>query len=245
MRPTDSCPTDPVHQLVLYEHSKVLKYMRPALSRPIITLSWALSSNRQGAINQCSLCNSLHIACFSFLILLSNSSPVMVLSSAQLFHSSNGFTQLSTPSMFTTNSENCLSLSSVVHHRRLLDSTDVPSACSAGSMVRRIPTLLTCNVVAVLKAEPGFVPTSTQFFAGGTFLILLGSCSLPIRPIICCRTVTLCFNLHWNCHISRIVQLDLLSHLRRTPLLQRSELSSSEVWIQISLCDYPSEPPIP
>ena len=43
--------------------------------------------------------------------------------------------------------------------------------------------------------------------------------------------------------ISGIVQLDLLSPLRKTPLLQRSGLSSSEEWIQISLCDSQSEPP--
>ena len=41
-----------------------------------------------------------------------------------------------------------------------------------------------------------------------------------------------------------IVQLDLLSPLRKTPPLQRSMLSSSDVWIQISRCDYRSEPPI-
>ena len=45
--------------------------------------------------------------------------------------------------------------------------------------------------------------------------------------------------------ISGIVQLDLLSPLRKTPLLQRSMLSSSEASIQISKCGYRSEPPIP
>ena len=39
-------------------------------------------------------------------------------------------------------------------------------------MVSRMPILQTCNVVVVLKAETGFVPTSAQFFAVSTFLIL-------------------------------------------------------------------------
>ena len=41
----------------------------------------------------------------------------------------------------------------------------------------------------------------------------------------------------------RIVQLD--NPFSGTPLLPRSRLSSSEVWIQISLCDSQSAPPIP
>ena len=45
--------------------------------------------------------------------------------------------------------------------------------------------------------------------------------------------------------ISGIVQLNLLSPLRKTLLLQRSTLSSSESLIQISQCGYRSEPPIP
>ena len=45
--------------------------------------------------------------------------------------------------------------------------------------------------------------------------------------------------------ISRNFQFDLLSPLRRTPLLQRLGLSSSEEWIQILQCDCQSEPPIP
>ena len=45
--------------------------------------------------------------------------------------------------------------------------------------------------------------------------------------------------------MSGIVQLDNLSSLRKTPLLQRSMLSSSEALIQISQCGCRSEPPIP
>ena len=45
--------------------------------------------------------------------------------------------------------------------------------------------------------------------------------------------------------ISGIVQLDLLSPLRKTPLLQRSMLSSFEAPIPISSCGYRSEPPVP
>ena len=45
--------------------------------------------------------------------------------------------------------------------------------------------------------------------------------------------------------ISGTIQLDLLSPLRTTPLLQRSMLSSSEASIQISQCGYRSEPPVP
>ena len=52
---------------------------------------------------------------------------------------------------------------------------------------------------------------------------------------------SVCF-LFW---VSRIVQLDLLSSLRRNPLLQRSGLSSSEEWIEISQCEFQSESPIP
>ena len=39
-------------------------------------------------------------------------------------------------------------------------------------MVSGIPILQTCNVVVVLKAETGFVPTSAKFFAESTFLTL-------------------------------------------------------------------------
>ena len=67
-------------------------------------------------------------------------------------------------------------------------------------------------------------------------------------------------NLTWTCHfvyqpsltfpdpciwIPRTNQLVLLSPLRRTTLLQRSRLSSPEVWIKISQCDSPSQLPIP
>ena len=45
--------------------------------------------------------------------------------------------------------------------------------------------------------------------------------------------------------ISGIVQLDLLSPLRKTPPLQRSMLSSSEALIQISQYGYRSALPIP
>ena len=45
--------------------------------------------------------------------------------------------------------------------------------------------------------------------------------------------------------ISGIVQLDFLSPLRKTPLLQRSMVSRFEVLIQISQCGYRSEPPNP
>ena len=61
-----------------------------------------------------------------------------------------------------------------------------------------------------------------------------------------CRIVLLYFNLQFEfpspCFwVSRIVQLDLLSSLRRNPLLQRSRLSSSEEWIEISQCELQSE----
>ena len=42
-----------------------------------------------------------------------------------------------------------------------------------------------------------------------------------------------------------MVQLDFLSPLRKTPLLQRSMLSSSEAFIQLSQCGYRPQPPIP
>ena len=76
------------------------------------------------------------------------------------------------------------------------------------------------------------------------------SCSQSIRQRMRRRTVTLCFNLHWNSQIlvhrsQGMVQLDLLSPLRKTPLLHRSMLSSSEALIQISQCGYRYEPPIP
>ena len=44
---------------------------------------------------------------------------------------------------------------------------------------------------------------------------------------------------------TNIDALDLLSPLRKNPLLQRSMLSSSEASIQTSQCGYRSEPPIP
>ena len=68
------------------------------------------------------------------------------------------------------------------------------------------------------------------------------SCSQSIPSRIRRRTVTLHFYLLWNCQMlvyrsPGIVQLDLLAPLRKTPPLQRSMLSSSDVWIQISRCD--------
>ena len=69
------------------------------------------------------------------------------------------------------------------------------------------------------------------------------SCSQSIRQRICRRAVTLYFNLRFK--ITKIVQLDLFSPQRRTPLVQRSGLSSSEEWIHTSQCDIQSEPPIP
>ena len=76
------------------------------------------------------------------------------------------------------------------------------------------------------------------------------SCSQSIRQRIRRRAVTLYFNLHRKSQIlvfkiSGLIRLDLLSPLRRTPLLPRPRLSSSEVWIQISQCGYQSEPPVP
>ena len=61
---------------------------------------------------------------------------------------------------------------------------------SEGSMVSRIPFLQTCNVVVVLKTETGFVPTSAQFFAVSTFLILRSpswtrSCIQKYRVSMC------------------------------------------------------------
>ena len=73
------------------------------------------------------------------------------------------------------------------------------------------------------------------------------SCSQSIRQRIRCHFV---FQSSWEFpdlgkYISRIVQIDLLSPLRKTPPLQRSMLSSSEASIQISQWGYQSEPPIP
>ena len=125
-------------------------------------------------------------------------------------------------------------------------------------MVSRVPILQTCNVVVVL------VPTSAQFFAVSTFLILRSPSWT--RSCIQKYCVSMCFvrsqsirqkNSPSSCHfvfqstlefpdldaqISGIVQLDLLSPLRKTPLLRRSMQSSSETLIQISQCGSRSEP---
>ena len=42
-------------------------------------------------------------------------------------------------------------------------------------MATRLSILQICSVVAVLNQRTGFVPTSAQFFAVGTFLILVVS----------------------------------------------------------------------
>ena len=137
-------------------------------------------------------------------------------------------------------------------------------------MVSRIPILQTCQCCCSTEAETGFVPTSAQFFAVGTFLILMSpswtrsciqkvprvnvlrslSCSQSIRQRIRRRTVTLYFNLHWNSQIlvhrsQGYSNLTFFNHSVRTPPFQRSRLSSSEAWIQISQCGYQSEPPVP
>ena len=137
-------------------------------------------------------------------------------------------------------------------------------------MVSRIPILQTCNVVVVLKQRLGFVPTSAQFFAVSTFLILRSpswtrSCIQKYRVSMCfvrcpapnrsvkefaielsslCITIFIGIPRSWYIDL-RDSQLDLLSPLRKMSLLQRSMLSSSEALIQISPCGYQSEPPIP
>ena len=61
------------------------------------------------------------------------------------------------------------------------------------------------------------------------------SCSQSIRRRICRRTVTLYFNVHWNSQI--LVHIDYKANPTWSPFttLQRSRLSSSEAWIQISV----------
>ena len=75
---------------LVYAHSQVLRYVR--IHRIRHRADVATSSNRKGAISQCLLGYSLHIACFSLAVMVHPS-----VRSAQLFHRSNGSTQLLHP----------------------------------------------------------------------------------------------------------------------------------------------------
>ena len=113
-------------QLLVYEHSQFLRYVRIHQIRQRAVVG--SSSNRQSAISQCSLGYSLHIACFtsSFSLFLPSWSvhreKCSTLPPLQWFHPA-----FAPVSMFTTNSDICLFLFSVLHLRRRLDSTDVRS----------------------------------------------------------------------------------------------------------------------
>ena len=119
-----------------------------------MALSWALS--RSGAISQCSLGYSLHIAGLSSSLFFSHHGPLIV-RSAQLFHRSNGFTQLCTR-LAVHNQFSQLSVSVFCSAPPTLARFNrCPPSCSGlGSMVSRIPILQTCNVVVVLKAVASF-----------------------------------------------------------------------------------------
>ena len=74
-------------QLLVYEHNQVLRYARIHQIRHRAVVGSL--SNLQGAISQCSLGYSLHIACFS-----SSRHGPFIVGSGQLFHRSNDFIQL-------------------------------------------------------------------------------------------------------------------------------------------------------
>ena len=114
---------------LVYEHSQVLRYVRIHQIRHRAVVG---SSSSQGAISQCSLGHSLHMACVSYsssLLLPSWSihrEKCSTLPPSQWFHSA-----FALVSMFTTSSDKCLFLLSVLHLRRRLDSTGGPSSYSA------------------------------------------------------------------------------------------------------------------
>ena len=176
--PTDSCPTDPMRQLLVYEHSRVLEYVR---------------------IRTFQICHRAVPGCTLLASLLLLPWRSIHRAKCSVLHPS----RCSQPIPTVV----CL-CSLLVHIRRRRDSV--------GSMVSRIPILQICNAVVVLQEETGFVPTSAQIFAVGTFLILrspsctrsctqkyhvslcfvLGPAPLPIRQRIRRRTVTLDINFH-------------------------------------------------
>ena len=78
---------------LVYEHSQVVCYVRTHQIRHLLVVG--SPSNRRGAISQCLLVYSFHIACFSSS--LSRHGPFVV-RSAQLFHRSDGVIPLSHPS---------------------------------------------------------------------------------------------------------------------------------------------------
>ena len=114
---------------LMYEHRQVQRYVRVHQIRHHAVIG--SSSNRQGAICQCSLGYSLHMACVSssFSLLLpswsSHRERCSTLPPFQWFHSA-----FALVSMFTTSSDKCLFLLSVLHLRRRLVSTNGPSSCS-------------------------------------------------------------------------------------------------------------------
>ena len=192
------------------------------LSRSVVALWWALSRYRQGVTSQCSLGCSLQIAYLSSSS--HSSSPVMVHSSWAVHnYSTVPMVSLSFApvSMFTTNSDCCM-FHSVLHNWRRLDSTNVPSSCCGvwepWSVEHQSCKLAMVLYVILKQTETGFVPTSAQFFAVRTLLILISpswtlSCTRVTVCFIRClapswsrerirrRTVTLYFNLHWNSQI--------------------------------------------
>ena len=235
--------------MLVYQHCRVLRDVRTiALQIRHRVLSWAFSSNGQGATSHCYAV----VRCTMLASLLFSSRPFIV-PRVQLFHHSQGFTQFCT-GLDVHNQLRQLSFAHPAPAR--FNRSPIILWWSVGASVRRTPILQVCSVVVVQKPRLTSFQHLHNFFAVETADVSVlysflyskiecmtvfrsGSCSQPIRERICCRTVTLHFNFHLNSQIHEYrshgySKLTSFHHCVELPLLRRSALSSSEVWIRIS-----------
>ena len=197
------------------------------------------SSNQQGAISQCLLGYSFHTACFSSS--LSRHGPL---------HPSRCSQQILTMVCIAPPTS-----------ARFNSCALFGTSCSGVWDPRSVESILqTCSVVVVQKHRLALFRHLHGFRCRHLLDIEISILNAFLHPSIVYQCVLFVVLLPTDpsnnllssspfvsqpslefpdpcIWISSIVQFDLLSPLRRTPLLQRSGLSSSEEWIQILQCD--------
>ena len=184
------------------------------------------SSNHQGAISQCLLGYSFHIACFSSS--LSRHGPLHPSRCSQQI-----LTIVCTAPPTSARFKSCA----------------LPGTSCSGVWDPWSVEFQSCKLAMLLWYKSTDWLCSDicyTFFAGVSVCFVSWSPSQPIRQIICCRAVPLYLNLHWNSQIhvygSQVwSNLTSFHHCAELRFSQRSGLSSSEEWIQILQCDCQSE----
>ena len=187
MLPTDSCPTNPVRQLGQMRFVQFIQSVeatncscvRTQPSPEIRAYPSDPSSRCCGLFKQSQKVRSVSVYSVTRCTLLASLSrhgpsigeKCSTLPPFQWFHSI-----FAPVPMFTSNSDTCLFLFSVLHLRRRLDSTIVRSlvhhvvACGIHGQWNTNPANL--QSCCSTEAETGSVPTSAQFFAESTFMTL-------------------------------------------------------------------------